>query len=756
MANAIAQNLPLGDLQIYDNYVPSLGAGNWQIKVTHTLSGVATGELGAQQEFVVSAPQFALDPSAIITFYPPDGTAGLYGQVLPHVVLRDPMLPWERSMSGSEQVQPWLAVLVLQEEELIGGENSAERAQLTTAAGFLAPDGQILKPAIQKEDDIADTDPCSFIQISTQVLQTITPRLEELRFLAHCRQSNIADKAELGLEQNGLFSVVVGNRFPAQPAKGDTVARKNIAHLVSLEGLEAYLVDQPDFGGHTSVALLSLASWSFLSLPDRLQDFRGLMEGIVGQEFDGVTYTPQNLWLRLPTPAKLDTSTPAGKEAAARIAEGFVPMQYKLRTGEQTIAWYRGPFTPVLTTPLKTSGPFLTADSALIYQQQFGVFDASLASAWEIGRALALSDRNFGQTLFDFRRRGHRLTDALYERLQSDKFSAAQIASLSADTSMQEVFLQILNNDLLQDIGAPVALQPAPVPPPVDNGPDPDPKTALQRFLAGAEVRAAIVSAAAEDLDPIATWLGRLLLLYPVPFNLLVPDARMLPVESLRFFYVDHNWLRCLHDGAISIGMESSRETFYYAMTKDLLFDSAMEEAQVVRSHLLGVEPPASEVSLELISGFFMRSAIVSGWPNLAIRGGMNDGTYLKILRLDHVASNVLLCLFWGVPDFIELSEPQEGFRFGVDDDGNIALRQPLSDGSKPLATQLSSMRVLPTYLRSVATQVLKITGQGGLVAGVQKALADAKVPVTNFGPADLALQMVKSPEAIQFTTQKS
>jgi hypothetical protein len=38
----------------------------------------------------------------------------------------------------------------------------------------------------------------------------------------------------------------------------------------------------------------------------------------------------------------------------------------------------------------------------------------------------------------------------------------------------------------------------------------------------------------------------------------------------------------------------------------------------------------------------------------------------------------------------------------------------------------------------------------------VQKALADAKVPVTNFGPADLALQMVKSPEAIQFTTQKS
>jgi hypothetical protein len=756
MANSIAQNLPVGDLQIYDNYVPSLGAGNWQITVEHTLSGVATDPLGAQQEFVVSAPQFSLDPSAIVTTYPPNGTAGLYGQVLPHVVLKDPMLPWERTMSGSQETQPWLAVLLLQEEQLIGGENSPTRAQTTTAAGFLTPDSLILKPGIQKEDDVADTDPCSFIQIGTDTFQAITPLLEELRFLAHCRQSNIADKAELGLEQNGLFSVVVGNRFPAEPAQGDTAPRKNIVHLVSLEGLETYLVDQPNFGGHTSVALLSLASWSFLTLPDRLQDFRGLMEAIVGQEFDGTNYTPQNLWLRLSQPSQLDVTTPVGKEAAARIGEGFVPMQYKLRTGEQTVAWYRGPFTPVLTTPLQTSGAFLTADSALTYQPEFGVFDASFAAAWEMGRALALSDRNFGQTLFDFRRRGHRLTDALYERLQSDKFSAAQIASLAADTSMQEVFLQVLNNDLLQDIGAQAALAPPPDPPPADDAPDPDPKTALQQFLAGPDVQAAIVSAAADDLDPIATWLGRLLLLYPVPFNLLVPDARMLPVESLRFFYVDHNWLRCLHDGAISIGMESSRDTFYHEMTQDLLFDSAMEETQVVRANLLGVEPPSGEVSLELISGFLMRSAVVSGWPNLAVRGGMNDGTYLKILRMDHLASNVLLCLFWGVPDFIELSEPQEGFRFGVDDDGNITLRQPLAGGSVPIATQLSTMQVLPTYLRSVASQVLKIDGQDGLVAAVEKALTDANALVSDFGPADLALQMVKSPEAIQFTTQKS
>ena len=214
----------------------------------------------------------------------------------------------------------------------------------------------------------------------------------------------------------------------------------------------------------------------------------------------------------------------------------------------------------------------------------------------------------------------------------------------------RKCFCRVLNNDLLQDIGAQAALPPAPDAPPADDAPDPDPKTALQQFLAGPDVQAAIVSAAGDDLDPIATWLGRLLLLYPVPFNLLVPDARMLPVESLRFFYVDHNWLRCLHDGAISIGMESSRDTFFYTVTHDLIHRSAFAAARAYRSQLMGVEPPSAEISENLISGFLLRSTAVSGWPNLAVRPGKGKEDYLKILRMDHLAPNVLFCLFWVCP----------------------------------------------------------------------------------------------------------
>jgi hypothetical protein len=617
-------------------------------------------------------------------------------------------------------------------------------------------DPAVLKPSVTQEDDVADTDPCTFIQLSTADFTALTPRLEELRFLAHCRQSNISDKAEQGLEQNGLFSVVVGNRFPSVPATDATGAQKNIAHLVSLEGLEAYLVDQPAFGNHTSVALVSLASWTFNTMPDQLQDFRGLMEQLVGQEYDGTSYTPANLWLRLPAPA-IDTGTAAGAEASRRIAEGFVPMQYQFRTGEQTFAWYRGPCTPVLTTPLAAGIAFPTSDAALIYQSAFGIFDASLATAWQTGRALALSDRAFGQALFDFRQRGHQLTDSLLQRLQSDAFSASQISELSANSMVQDEFLRFLSTDLLQDIGSTATAEPGTgpllaAPPPA---PDPDPTTAVKNFLADPLTQALIADETATDLEPVAVWLANLLLLYPVPFNLLVPDSRMLAAETLRFFYLDNNWLRALVDGATSIGMQSSRDSFYTEIMGDLVYQSATTAAQAMRAQRIGVEPPATEAEQNLISGFLLRSALVSGWPNLAVRGGMKDGSFLKTLRMERLAGDLLICLFWGVPDFVEFGEPQEGFRFGVDDDGELPMRQPVAGGKVPLGSQLSTpLQVLPGCLRAGGTNVLSIGTAAGIVQKIQGALTAAGVGVPNFGPADFALQMVKSPEAIRFTSQ--
>jgi hypothetical protein len=754
VSNSLPQDLPVGDLRFYDNYVPALDAGNWRIEVAHAVTEVDTGALGAKQEFVISAPQFAVDPAVIVSFYPPDSSVGLYGQTLPYVLLADAMLPWERRMNAPGRA-PWLAVLVVREDELIGGAGSSTRAQIGTVAGFLAPDTAVLKPAVQKEGDVDGGDPCGFIQIPTALFTQLTARLDELQYLAHCRQSNIADKAHMGLERNGMFSTVVANRFPAVPDAG-AAPLKSIAHLVSLEGLERWLVDQPNFGGHTSVALVSLASWTFQTLPNNQEDFRGLMEAIVAKERDGTRYKPDNLLLRLPTPA-LNESTPSGVEAARRIREGFVPLQYQLRTGEQTLAWYRGPLSPVLTAQLPPTRTFPTADSALIYHSRFGVFDVSLATAWEAGRALALADRGFGQTLFDFRRRGHQLTDALLHRLRSDAFSASQIADVSHDSTVQDEILRILDDALLNDIGA-TPVSGSNLPPHTDTDPG-DPKAAVQNFLSEPDVQQRLRDLIKDDLDLVANWLARLLLLYPVPFHLLVPDGRMLEMETLRFFYLDNNWLRALHDGAVSIGMESSRATMFQGIIGDLIFRSALDAARIHRSTLIGVDPPPAEMAENLISGFLLRSAVVSGWPNLAVRGGKKDGTSLKILRMDHVASNLLLGLFWGVPDFIEFAEPQESFRFGIDDDGMIPLRQPVAGLATPLGKQLTPpFKVFPTYLRSAASRVLRLApaADDGLLQQLRTALNTPTEIISTLGSSDFALQMIKSPEAIRFTTQAS
>ena len=49
-------------------------------------------------------------------------------------------------------------------------------------------------------------------------------------------------------------------------------------------------------------------------------------------------------------------------------------------------------------------------------------------------------------------------------------------------------------------------------------------------------------------------FLSHLRLLVGVPFDYLVPDERLLPDESIRFFYIDRSWTDRLLDGAIAVG----------------------------------------------------------------------------------------------------------------------------------------------------------------------------------------------------------
>ena len=55
-------------------------------------------------------------------------------------------------------------------------------------------------------------------------------------------------------------------------------------------------------------------------------------------------------------------------------------------------------------------------------------------------------------------------------------------------------------------------------------------------------------------------FLARLRLLHGVPFSYLVPDADLLPIESIRFFYIDRAWTDALVQGALSVGTISTAD----------------------------------------------------------------------------------------------------------------------------------------------------------------------------------------------------
>ncbi|MFI5845016.1 hypothetical protein ACIA8K_35475 [Catenuloplanes sp. NPDC051500] len=702
-------SIPHGELHLADNLVPALDPGDWRIEVTHTvtLSADESHRFTATRDLLVSAPQFVLDPAAVTHLHPPAGSTGRFDDVLPHLVLNDALLPWERNISaagatGTGYRTPWVALLVLTTADLIGATESPTRTHVSTVQGLSAAEAGVLKPAPPVTADVVGSAPCGYIQLSTDAFVARTPRLADLPYLAHTRQVS----GGTATDEPGTFGVVIGNRFPAVPAGEPSQAW--IVHLVSLEGMSRYLVDEPDFGACTSVALVSLASWTFTTVPDPTAEFRALAAALAEP-------AATDQWLRLPPG---DTGTPV----AARIADGYVPLEYRLRTGETTVGWYRGPLVPLRPAGRVDVAAFDSADSALIYDPEVGMFDASLAAAWEAGRGAALADRVFCQDLFTLRRALRRATDAIERRLAGDTFAAMTPAE-AADGTVQRELLHLLSTELFDRIGKPLGRSVSAL---VRRTPAVD-RTADLRALV-ADVRSVATGAVRAELDPVLAWIERLRLLHPVPFSALVPDDRMLPPESVRFFHLDGTWLRALVDGALSLGVQSSRDTAV---------------GDLVRA---GVPTTA-------MSGFLLRSDLVSGWPTLTVRGMIAGSDIVPTLRLDHLAHNVLLGVFEGTPDEIEFAEPREGLRFGVDGD-SVMLRQPRSGTPTPLGAELGrTLSILPFCLRPGGTLAVDPADPHSAVSCVRAAVGPL-LDGTPFGPADFALQMVKAPDAVRFRTQ--
>ncbi|HEX7317522.1 MAG TPA: hypothetical protein VF297_26715 [Pyrinomonadaceae bacterium] len=222
----------------------------------------------------------------------------------------------------------------------------------------------------------------------------------------------------------------------------------------------------------------------------------------------------------------------------------------------------------------------------------------------------------------------------------------------------------------------------------------------------------------------ITAWFDDLSLLRGVPFNYLVPDERLLPAESIRFFQLDRFWLDCLLDGAFSIGRVTTA-------------DQQQDEGHV--------DSPAAN-AYELVSGIIMRSSVVAGWPSLLVdaydEADPAKGAQLKQLRMERLSEGILLCLFAGEMGRVEIHQQPEALHFGLDapDEQHADYYKDMRDpnGEKGAAT------VSPVPWRQPPEQ--RVLDIDALARSFQAMTKD-----TAFTSALFALQMIEGVDKVIF-----
>ncbi|MEO8193522.1 MAG: hypothetical protein ABI681_06700 [Gemmatimonadales bacterium] len=460
--------------------LPALLADDYELRVDHDL-GVDTSArpLPGERRFGlrVDGPRFTMESSLIHGVFPPTNGRGSYITRLPQIVLRRRTLPWERVLPGTPDT-PWMALLLFEDGE-------ATTISPCTVGEVLDGTGLVQHAplAIGALDSVSRAQPCTAIDVPMPLFKEIAPLASEISLLCHVRQVNTEDKELLGMDEDGWFAVVVGNRLP-EPGK------KYLACLVSLEGAQAYLPTAAeaapltgsdlgggirDFGAHaeelmkhaviaapgitredvtgalveemvradskyaplkdetsssvsgkvasatatrwtdlkvsdgfTSVLftpptlrLFSLAQWSFECLDGG--DFEAIMQALPTK--GGVSM------LGMPPETSQAPDSSGASEWRAALDTGHVPLEHLTREGEQTIAWYRGPLTPVGVTR-SNEGPFHTSDQARRVDPETGLENLGYSAAFEIGRLLALGDPRFALDLLRWRRGDRMQPDA--------------------------------------------------------------------------------------------------------------------------------------------------------------------------------------------------------------------------------------------------------------------------------------------------------------------------------------------------------
>jgi hypothetical protein len=617
---------------------------------------------------------------------------------------------------------PWLAVLLLDDAELVELQPRTAKDLVptglpitvtgSTATGVGAmPATTVSYPGLQTLDyGESPDDPVQAIDLPAATFSRVAPSVLDLPFLAHIRQVDDVDGTDATGQERRL-AVVLGNRIP----KDGTGVH---ALLVSLEGLAPLL---PAADGTQSaeltaqfVRLTVFRSWRFFANTGG-ETFLALLENLDAPPPGQIgKLTSLQVPFAGDPPTETDVQQARAGQAAGTLSSdqaqvlvhdafgmGYVALSHHLRHGGQTVSWYRGPLAP-FGVSAQVEIPLAGPDAALRYDAQTGMFDVSYAAAWQLGQLLAVQNRSFALAVLGWRRRLR--ADAAVAREQA----IVEAALAGAFDSVRRRRAQ-----------------------------------SLEAAAAGEHYPRAIVR-----------WLARLRLLHGVPFNYLVPDERMLPPESLRAFQVDLAWMDALLDGALSIGRASTGELTAHAEHAAALHATAFAVSRELRAN---AAPETDHVNTaEQVSGFLLRSQVVSGWPHISVKGFSDTGQTTEIpkLRMQRLSADVLLCLFDGVIADFMIREAPEQLHCGVEEQNGGALTTTLREvvGDSPGRQYTTDPKGGPPDALVPARsdgQTLLIAQAAGNID--KKLRTDFGQDYDQFTSAEFALEMVKGVGEVEF-----
>ncbi|MFY0570233.1 hypothetical protein ACN28E_41310 [Archangium lansingense] len=376
---------------------------------------------------------------------------------------------------------------------------------------------------------------------------------------------------------------------------------------------------------------------------------------------------------REPSSLRAPAPDTASSAAQAWLAQGHVPVPHALREGDKTVSFYRGPLIPG-APPDAPKLPARSADELLRYDPTTGLLDVSYASAWEMGRLLTLANTRVALELYNWKR-----------KIAQEDNAQAQRSVKGLPTRRRRLAARTL------DEGMPEAT---------------------------------------------TAWFNGLSVLSGLPFNYVIPDERLLPTESLRFFWLDPVWVECLKDGALSVGR--------------------VTEADFVRDQGLRSRMAALSGG-RVVTGFVMRSSVVSGWPDLLVEAYSErvqdedflptDKQTLTPLRIENLSKDVLIGLFEGELKTLDVHQKPEGMHFGLD---------AQQDGDS--STYSKNLRDLESGAGSeelIIDAVPWRDGEKGLVdvVGLAEAMR-GKLGQTAFSAAPFALQMIEGVQKVRFVSK--